>query len=1044
MGAIRKTVDESKRLIYNEQDLLVCDITDSDIESMSYDDKLNCLDDTMNLMRTTFESDSHRIIYSNRIIKIARSLNDIKYEGIGYYHLAIYLNASHEYYYRFRQTMLHAVDLLKDTKAYAMLASAYTLLGVDANNYGQYNLNLDYFLFARQYANLQKDSYVIALVHYFFSSFYAMVNDIDTAIDYAQKSVKNFEKSADEKSEYGFFGSDGLDLAYCMLGQCYISKGMFKDALDCYYKSLEREKNYTPRYDAPTNAVVFAFHIMALHVSYDIDKRNSAVNAFIDTMKKHKSSPPFFLYIVNLVYFLINIGQYEYADQINKIMIELNLAKVNPNFGVYVSNIEILIARHYGEAQRAFKAMEYYYDYSIKNKQYVLENLRQSSELRVEIDDIQSERDELKIAKAANQAKSNFLSNVSHEIRTPLNAILGMDEIIMRETKEDTTYNYANDIKAAGNTLLGLINDILDSSKLDAEKINIIAVKYDISSALNDLVNMISNRARDKGLELNIEVDESIPILLYGDEIRVKQCVLNILTNAVKYTQKGSVTMKVTSRIATDDDMKKMSHIEYTSADGEKLTIKNDRLLLNGRKPIILRIEVIDTGIGIKGNDLEKLEIPFERIEEEKNRNIEGTGLGMSIVRRLLNMMGSRLEVKSVYGEGSRFSFEVMQGVCSDEILGNYTERYNNNQTKREEFTTEYVAPDARILIVDDTPANLTVAKGLLKPIGAHIDTVASGVEALRRVQDYKYDILFIDHRMPGMDGIETLQALGQLENNLSKDAPCIALTANAISGAREMFLNEGFDNYLTKPIDSVKFIKMVRYHLPAELIHDPSEVDIEITDSHKYESSGNEKKILSNIPEIDVDAALDNCADDMEILINTMKDFVSSAKKQPDVIESYLSAGDIRNYTIQVHGLKSAARFVGAMSLSKAAEYLEKCGDEGNISEIEQKTPQLIADFKTISRHMDSAISEIEIEIEMDKDAADNQLPKPVIDHGTLSEIYGGVKEFVAAYDYKSAENVLNMLSEYSVPEPDNSKVQEIRDMIRNVDHDGLLDILK
>ncbi len=1041
-------IDYSNRLIFDEPELLVCDITDADIATMSLEDKLKVIADNMNQLRIEYESASVRINYSNRIIKIARDIHSIEYEGIGYFHMAIFFNASYKYYYRFKETMLQAVELLKNSKMYPALASAYTLLGVDANNYGQFNLNLDYYLLARQYAIMQNDPYIIALVHYFFCGFYILVNDLDTALEYGLKSVEYYEKNLDRNSELDYFGSDGMDMAYCMLGQCYIFKGQYDAAIDCYNKSMEREKLYTPRYDCPNTALLYAFHVMALHILSRYDERNAVVDEFISIMENNTPSPPFFLHIVNIVYYLIRIGEYESASRINKIMIYSGIDKDNPNFGLYISNIEIEIAKHYNDKERLSMAMGYFYDFYIKNNAYVLENLRRSTELRVEIDDIQKEKNELEVARAANLAKSNFLSNVSHEIRTPLNAILGMDELIMRETSEDAIYNYANDIKNAGNTLLGLINDILDSSKLDANKINIIAVEYDISSAINDLVNMVSQKAADKGLELKIDIDSSIPVFLYGDEIRIKQCALNILSNAIKYTEKGSVTLKVTSRLATSAEIDKASDLEYIiNTEGQKLTLSEDKWHLEGGKFIILRFSITDTGIGIKEQDLKKLDIPFERIEEERNRNIEGTGLGMSIVRRLLEMMGSRLEVESIYGKGSTFSFEIMQGAHSDEVLGDYTVRYKQNQSNRKEFRIEYHAPKARLLIVDDTPANLTVAKGLLKPIGAQIDTADSGEETLRMVQENRYDILLIDHRMPGMDGIETLQALKNLENNLSKGAPCIALTANAISGAREMFLSEGFDDYLTKPIDSDKLVKLVRYYLPANLIIASSNnSDIDAIENNNSPDSrfASAKEKLATIPEIDVDAALESCGNDIEILINTMKDFAFSAKKQPDIIESYLSAGDIRNYTVQVHGLKSAARFVGAIALSKAAEHLEKCGDEGNITEIEQKTPQLITDFKTIVGHMDSAISEIEMDINDNiKDEAKDQPPKPVIDSSTLSEIYGGVKEFVSAHDYKSAENVLNMLSRYTVPEPDNSKVLEIRDMIRNVDHDGLLDIL-
>ncbi|MCR5100035.1 MAG: response regulator [Butyrivibrio sp.] len=1051
------------RLTFEEPELCECELTDEKVSQMSGEEKTAYITENLRKLRIIFESDPKRINYANEIIKLARSMNNIEYEGVGYFHMAIFFNASHKYYYRFRETMQQSIELLKNTKMYPALSSGYTLLGVDANNYGQFNLNMDYFLLARHYANLQNDPYIIALVHYYFSGFYIMVNDIDTALEYGLKSVEYYEKNEDRNSDNDYFGSDGMDMAYCMLGQCYIFMGRFDKAIECYNKSIEREKKYEPRYDCPNTALIYAFHVMALHVSFKIEERDKAVNEFIDIIKMHNPSPPFFMHIVNLTFFLLKIGAYSQAAQINEIMIKSEIAKDNPNFGVYISNIQIIIAKKNNDDEATFKAMQKYFDYQSKNNALVLENLRRAAELRIDMDDIQEQKNELKIARAANEAKSNFLSNVSHEIRTPLNAILGMDEIIMRETDDDAIYNYANDIKSAGNTLLGLINDILDSSKLDAGKINIITVEYDISSAINDLVNMISQRAQNKGLELKVEVDESIPILLYGDEIRVKQCVLNILTNAVKYTEKGSVTLRVSSRKAKPDEIEKVSEITYTNADGEVLTLKEDRWCLKGYEPIMLKFSIIDTGIGIKEQDLNKLTIPFERIEEERNRNIEGTGLGMSIVRRLLDMMGSTLNVESVYGEGSTFSFEVIQGVRSGEKLGNYTERYKKNLGKRNTYKIKFTAPDARMLIVDDTPANLTVAKGLLKPVLAKIDTAESGREALEMVKTNKYDILFIDHRMPEMDGVETLHAFEEQSENLSKGAPCIVLTANAISGAREMFLSEGFDDYITKPIDSVKLINLVRNYLPEELKHEleqnldeesvndknnsanrkrtdrnlNDDITADLSDVHKIE-------LLSSIPDMDVNSALLSCGNDLEILLSTIGDFVNSAKIQPVKIEEYQKNGEIKNYTIQVHGLKSAARFVGAISLSEKAAFLEKCGDEENIDLINKETQGLLDDFRKMADNMKKVLDELDNE-EREKDTSFNEDNlKPIVDEATLQGIYEGVKEFVSAYDFKSAEGIINMLKDFSLKDEDKEKIEKMKEMIRNVDHDGLLDYMK
>ncbi|MBQ8140055.1 MAG: response regulator [Lachnospiraceae bacterium] len=394
------------------------------------------------------------------------------------------------------------------------------------------------------------------------------------------------------------------------------------------------------------------------------------------------------------------------------------------------------------------------------------------------------------IADNANEAKSRFLANMSHEIRTPINAVLGMDEMILRESGEKHIRGYASDIMSAGKTLLSLINDILDFSKVEEGKMEIIPVQYELSSMINDLVNMIRGRAEKKGLSFNISVNEKIPHILFGDEIRIRQCVLNLLTNAVKYTEKGFVNLKV----------------DFTPG-------KND-------EHVKLKFSVEDSGIGMKPEDIEKLFSPYKRIDEKRNRNIEGTGLGMTITRQLLELMGSFLEVKSVYGEGTCVSFEVEQRIVSADEIGNFAGRLDEVGDSIEEYHELFHAPDARILVVDDTEMNLTVMQSLLKKTAVRVDTALSGRDAVNLSEVNKYDLIFIDHMMPDMDGIETLKAIRLSEKNLG--TPAIALTANAVSGAREMYLEAGFNDYLSKPVDGSKLEKLMAGLLPKEKLLTP------------------------------------------------------------------------------------------------------------------------------------------------------------------------------------------------------------------------------
>ena len=383
----------------------------------------------------------------------------------------------------------------------------------------------------------------------------------------------------------------------------------------------------------------------------------------------------------------------------------------------------------------------------------------------------------------ANRAKSAFLANMSHEIRTPINAILGMDEMILRESSEREIRSYARDIQNAGKTLLSIINDILDFSKVEEGKMEILPTQYDVSSVLNDLVNMVRGRAEDKGLQFTLQVDENTPTMLFGDEIRIRQCALNLLTNAVKYTEKGSVTLGV----------------GFETRGGDRIS---------------LRFTVTDTGIGLKAEDIDRIFSPFSRVEESRNRSIEGTGLGMSITRQLLELMDSRLDVQSVYGEGSTFSFAVEQPVVKWTPIGEFAGRFEADRTRHEAYRESFRAPGARILVVDDMPVNLTVIKGLLKRTRIVVDTAESGEEAVRKASQQQYDIIFIDHMMPGMDGIETLAALKDLPS-MEEHTSFIALTANAVSGAREMYFEAGFSDYLSKPVDSKALEEMLMAHLP-------------------------------------------------------------------------------------------------------------------------------------------------------------------------------------------------------------------------------------
>lgn len=388
----------------------------------------------------------------------------------------------------------------------------------------------------------------------------------------------------------------------------------------------------------------------------------------------------------------------------------------------------------------------------------------------------------------ANRAKTIFLANMSHEIRTPINTILGMDEMILRETGESTTREYAVNIQNSGKLLMSLINDILDFSRIESGKMEIVSSEYEISSLLNDIVNMAHVKAEDKGLKFHINVDEKLPHRLYGDEMRIRQVISNIITNAVKYTQKGEVRLNVAWKL-----------------------ISPNRL--------ILMVDVSDTGIGIKREDMDKIFMSFERADTRKNRSIEGSGLGLSITSQLLELMNGRMNIESEYGKGSDFHIEIPQKIVEYEPVGNYKKMYEESVRQNKKYQQRFIAPGANILVVDDNDMNLAVVQGFLKKTKMNLTTAVSGEECLRLLLTEQYDIIFMDHMMPQMDGIEVLNRIKEIHPDIYEHVPIIALTANAMSGAREKYLGLGFTDYLAKPIESAKMEQMLLRYLPEKLI---------------------------------------------------------------------------------------------------------------------------------------------------------------------------------------------------------------------------------
>ncbi|MBR1862406.1 MAG: response regulator [Lachnospiraceae bacterium] len=503
-------------------------------------------------------------------------------------------------------------------------------------------------------------------------------------------------------------------------------------------------------------------------------------------------------------------------------------------------------------------------------------------------------------AERTSEYKTLFLANMSHEIRTPINTIMGMDELILREDISNQVRQYANDIYISSESLLNIVNDILDLSKIESGKMNIVPVEYSMSEMLRELGTTLRMKAEEAKLQVILDFDPDLPEGLYGDNNRFKQVITNLLTNAVKYTQKGSVTFKA----ALLDKHDCMADIE---------------------------ISVIDTGIGIRKEDMSRLFKEFERLDEERNHRVSGTGLGLPITKQLLELMGSKLEVDSIYEEGSNFHFVISQKIISDERIGEL-DMEAAQDSGFAVYKPSFIAPDVSILVVDDTPLNLAVIRGLLRSTKVQIDTGESGLVALEKVKQKKYDLILLDHMMPEMDGIETLEQLGNI-NHKCMGVPIIVLTANAIAGARENYIKLGFTDYLSKPVSGKDLETMLLKYLPAGKLLPPEGETAKPAPAEKTQNSG-----YSGLHLVDPGRGISFCAGDEELYKSVLGMFVDEYDEETRALQDYINLKDSKKFVTHAHKLKSSARTIGADELFEKAKDLETDGKEENWESIQRK----------------------------------------------------------------------------------------------------------
>ncbi len=768
-------------------------------------------------------------------------------------------------------------------------------------------------------------------------------------------------------------------------------------------------------------------------------------------------------------------------------------------------NFEELSGIHKGEKlsdrlERLFKSEEeeiviedrhykkYIRDLNVKNK------IRGHAMILVDLTENYNMMEQLKEAKLraeeANESKSNFLSNMSHEIRTPMNAIVGMTEILLRSDLSEQDRGYLMNIKNSGASLLTIINDILDFSKIESGKLEIIEEEYEPMSILSDLSMIFLNRIGDKPIELIFDIDKDLPNRLYGDSIRIRQVIINIANNAIKFTEAGYVRLTIKMTRMAEADM------------------------------VDLAISIRDSGQGIKPDDLKKLFGSFQQVDTKKNRNKEGTGLGLAISKQLVENMGGQIGVRSEYGKGSEFYFNIPQRVVGSQIaavikeeaivhepmvvsglmgdqrlleqmkhmaegyglryvdcyqardngdkvdfffvdegvyrdlkeniekhfVANGTELCVLQNPMRENVWNEqvtvvnkplytlnfcqvinhettavfvetdnvmnFVAPQAQILIVDDNEMNLKVARGLLQPLRMNIDTASSGKQAIEMVQEKRYHIVFMDHMMPVMDGVETTQNIRKLADEYIQNMPIIALTANAVMGAREIFKEAGMNDFVAKPIELKDICSKIRAWLPNELVHKlsaPAAVQEQIPQQE-----------LPVIEGLNVAEGVKNSGS-LELFTNLLGDFYKLIDLKSTKIEKCLADGMIRDYTIEVHALKNTARMIGALELSELFYKMEQCGNAEDIETIARENPavmELYRSYKPILEPYGKA----------------NEQEKKEVPRAKIIEALDRINAAMDSFDLDGADAALSELEEYRLPEALGPYMEELRAFVADV----------
>lgn len=606
-------------------------------------------------------------------------------------------------------------------------------------------------------------------------------------------------------------------------------------------------------------------------------------------------------------------------------------------------------------------------------------------------------------AQAANVAKTKFLANMSHEIRTPINTVLGMDEMIIREAEQKEIVDYAVDIQNAGNTLLAIINDILDFSKIESGKLEIKEKEYDFASLIHDTSLMASFKAEEKSIDFIMSVDNNLPSRLYGDDVRIRQVLDNLLTNGIKYTKAGFV----------------------------QLVIRGER---HENNKVRLYFEVIDTGIGIKQEDMPRLFNEFDRIDETANRDVAGTGLGLNITSELVSLMGGKLEARSEFGKGTNMFFTLEQTIINDEPIGNLEERVRqrNLNKNKDKYRLVFEAPEANLLVVDDNEMNRRVFKSLLKKTKINVDEAEGGIQCLEMIQKKHYDIIFLDHMMPNMDGVQTFHAMETLDGHLCKGTPVVVLTANAVEGAREMYLNEGFDNYMSKPVVADKLENMIQELLPSHMVHmvefNPDE---QLENVEQRMNTPKEISDIGQIDGVDLDYAFYRLQD-LDVLMTTIHEFYRMVYVEADnlkeLYEHLDEEGNLELYRIKVHAMKSSAALIGAMQLSGVAKTLEYAARDGKTDVIKALTEPFLEEWREYKERLKPVVEGRDGEKKGEPEGA-------VIDPDVIRGLLSGIDISLQIMDVDKADELMEKLQSYRFTSDIETEIDKLSGLVVNLE---------